>query len=92
MDYELFKDLSVAILKHNVLNFSTRKRTPNQTLQTRKLQRIWYLLGDENDKLKHFNLDKISKLRTKMKILFPMKNFKNKSKMILISGLEKAKK
>lgn len=32
VDYELFKDLSVAILKHNVLNFSTRKKNAKSNL------------------------------------------------------------
>lgn len=93
VDYELFKDLSVAILKHNVLNFFYKDK--ERQIKPYKLvnyKGIWYLLGDENDKLKHFNLDKISKLRTKNENFIPNENFKNKSKVILISGLEKAKK
>lgn len=72
VDYELFKDLSVAILKHNVLNFFYKKK--ERQIKPYKLvnyKGIWYLLGDENDKLKHFNLDKISKLRTKNENFIP---------------------
>ncbi|EAH4576465.1 YafY family transcriptional regulator [Campylobacter jejuni] len=72
VDYELFKDLSVAILKHNVLNFFYKEK--ERQIKPYKLvnyKGIWYLLGDENDKLKHFNLDKISKLRTKNENFIP---------------------
>ncbi|EAK1935485.1 TPA: YafY family transcriptional regulator [Campylobacter jejuni] len=72
VDYELFKDLSVAILKHNVLNFfykeKERQTKPYKLVNSKG---IWYLLGDESDKLKHFNLDKISKLRTKNENFIP---------------------
>ncbi|MGI7718083.1 helix-turn-helix transcriptional regulator [Campylobacter jejuni] len=72
VDYELFKDLSVAILRHNVLNFFYKDK--ERQIKPYKLvnyKGIWYLLGDENDKLKHFNLDKISKLRTKNENFIP---------------------
>ena len=72
VDYELFKDLSVAILKHNVLNFFYKEK--ERQIKPYKLvnyKGIWYLLGDENDKLKHFNLDKISKFRTKNENFIP---------------------
>ncbi len=72
VDYELFKDLGVAILKHNVLNFFYKEK--ERQIKPYKLvnyKGIWYLLGDENDKLKHFNLDKISKLRTKNENFIP---------------------
>ncbi|ELL1873436.1 YafY family transcriptional regulator [Campylobacter jejuni] len=72
VDYELFKDLSVAILKHNVLIFFYKEK--ERQIKPYKLvnyKGIWYLLGDENDKLKHFNLDKISKLRTKNENFIP---------------------
>ncbi|EAH7273770.1 YafY family transcriptional regulator [Campylobacter jejuni] len=72
VDYELFKDLSVAILKHNVLNFFYKDK--ERQIKPYKLvnyKGIWYLLGDENDKLKHFNLDKISKLHTKNENFIP---------------------
>ncbi|EDP3947261.1 YafY family transcriptional regulator [Campylobacter jejuni] len=72
VDYELFKDLSVAILKHNVLNFFYKEK--ERQIKPYKLvnyKGIWYLLGDESDKLKHFNLDKISKLRTKNENFIP---------------------
>ncbi|EAI5296201.1 YafY family transcriptional regulator [Campylobacter jejuni] len=72
VDYELFKDLSVAILKHNVLNFFYKEK--ERQIKPYKLvnyKGIWYLLGDENDKLKHFNLDKISKLHTKNENFIP---------------------
>ncbi|EAH8034566.1 helix-turn-helix transcriptional regulator [Campylobacter jejuni] len=72
VDYELFKDLSVAILKHNVLIFFYKEK--ERQIKPYKLvnyKGIWYLLGDENDKLKHFNLDKISKFRTKNENFIP---------------------
>ncbi|ECK7692919.1 YafY family transcriptional regulator [Campylobacter jejuni] len=72
VDYELFKDLGVAILKHNVLNFFYKEK--ERQIKPYKLvnyKGIWYLLGDENDKLKHFNLDKISKLHTKNENFIP---------------------
>ncbi len=62
----------MAILKHNVLNFFYKEK--ERQIKPYKLvnyKGIWYLLGDENDKLKHFNLDKISKFRTKNENFIP---------------------
>ncbi|EOG9651870.1 helix-turn-helix transcriptional regulator [Campylobacter upsaliensis] len=77
VDYELFENLSVAILNHNVLNFDYKNK--QRSVKPYKLvnyKGIWYLLADENSKLKHFNFSKILKLDVKNEKFIPNEAFK----------------
>ncbi|MDL0114967.1 YafY family transcriptional regulator [Campylobacter felis] len=77
VDYELFENLSVAILNHNVLNFDYKNK--QRSVKPYKLvnyKGIWYLLADENGKLKHFNFSKILKLDVKNEKFIPNEAFK----------------
>ncbi|CAM3468097.1 YafY family protein [Campylobacter upsaliensis] len=77
VDYELFENLSVAILNHNVLNFDYKNK--QRSVKPYKLvnyKGIWYLLADENGKLKHFNFSKILKLDVMNEKFIPNEAFK----------------
>lgn len=78
IDYEIFEKISIAILKNFIIRFvykeKERKVNPYKLLNYKG---IWYLIADENGKLKHFSLSKI-KNYTSYEIQFtPNENLKN---------------
>ncbi|MDD5399563.1 MAG: WYL domain-containing protein [Sulfurimonas sp.] len=75
---EWFEMLSAAIVKNSPVNFEYKEK--NRTVNPYKLvnnNSIWYLLADENDKLKTFTFSKIQKFRWEddIKIFTPKKEF-----------------
>lgn len=77
ISYELFEELSVAILNHKILNFCYKdKKRQVKPYKLVNFRGIWYLLADENDKLKHFSLAKISKLQLRDENFVPKQSFK----------------
>ncbi len=76
VDYENFEIISVAILKHNILNFDYKDK--NRKVKPYKLlnyQGIWYLIADEKDKLKHFTFSKIKNIRKNNETFTPKEEF-----------------
>lgn len=76
-----FKIISVAILKHNILNFNYKEKSREvKPYKLLNYQGIWYLIADEKDKLKHFTFSKIKNIRKNDEILPLKKNFRPNSK------------
>lgn len=77
---EWFETISAAIIKKSPISFSyknkKRRVNPYKLLNN---QGIWYLLADENDKLKTFTFSKIQKFKWEddTKIFIPRKQFLN---------------
>jgi len=77
----IFQILHIAILKHNILKFSynekMREVNPYNLVNTNG---IWYLLADENNKLKTFSINKIQNLCSTSKIFKVSSSFENEIK------------
>lgn len=76
VDYENFKIISVAILKHNILSFNYKEKSREvKPYKLLNYQGIWYLIADEKDKLKHFTFSKIKNIRKNDEIFTPKEEF-----------------
>ncbi|MCW1360166.1 YafY family protein [Campylobacter sp. CCS1377] len=78
IDYESFEKISVAILKNFIITFTYKEK--QREVKPYKLinyQGIWYLIADENNKLKHFSVSKIKDLSTTSKSFILKKEFIN---------------
>ncbi len=76
VDYENFEIISVAILKHNILNFNYKEKSREvKPYKLLNYQGIWYLIADEKDKLKHFTFSKIKNIRKNNEIFTPKEEF-----------------
>lgn len=76
VSYELFESISIAIVKHNILNFVYKDK--NREVNPYKLinnKGIWYVLVDEGGKLKHFALSKIKNLKITKQTFIPQQEF-----------------
>lgn len=76
VSYELFESISIAIVRHNVLNFVYKDK--NREVNPYKLinnKGIWYVLVDEKGKLKHFALSKIKNLKITKQNFTPQQEF-----------------
>ncbi|TEY03902.1 YafY family protein [Campylobacter sp. US33a] len=78
IDYESFEKISVAILKNFIITFTYKEK--QREVKPYKLinyQGIWYLIADENNKLKHFSISKIKDLSTTSKSFILKEEFIN---------------
>ncbi len=76
VDYENFKIISVAILKHNILSFNYKEKSREvKPYKLLNYQGIWYLIADEKDKLKHFTFSKIKNIHKNNEIFTPKEEF-----------------
>ncbi|MBZ7964913.1 MULTISPECIES: helix-turn-helix transcriptional regulator [Campylobacter] len=77
IDHNTFENIAAAILNHNILyfNYKEKKREVNP-YKLVNYKGIWYLLADENHKLKHFNFSKIINLNISDKKFQPDENLK----------------
>ena len=76
VDYALFENISIAILKKFVIQFLYKNK--QRSVNPYKLinnNGIWYVLADEKGKLKHFAFNKIKNIQCSKQTFIPLKEF-----------------
>lgn len=78
IDYNIFENIAVAILNHNILIFNYKNKIRKvKPYKLMNYKGIWYLIADEDDKIKHFSINKIENL-TKNEYFKPNEKLKEK--------------